>query len=170
MKQVLKTEEVQELLDHYSRLRELDPANHDAFGSAETLGWFQVSPRVPGHRALRTKPPRDCDRALARLEWLYRLTAGAKARGGRQLGWSGIACCAYDYAGKPKGALEPGRGCAPALPDSGCVAPAHTVGGMTELSWVLPPQGNKGSQTRRENRENKREIRGTAWVPERRAK
>ena len=55
LKQVLKTEEVQELLDHYHRLRELDPANHDAFGSAETLGWFQVSPRVPGHRALRTK-------------------------------------------------------------------------------------------------------------------
>ena len=53
LKQVLKTEEVQELLDHYSRLRELDPANHDAFGSAETLGWFQVSPRVPGHRAPR---------------------------------------------------------------------------------------------------------------------
>ena len=26
LKQVLKTEEVQELLDHYSRLRELDPA------------------------------------------------------------------------------------------------------------------------------------------------
>ena len=53
LKQVLKTEEVQALLEHYHSLRELDPANRDAFGSAETLGWFQVSPRVPGHRALR---------------------------------------------------------------------------------------------------------------------
>ena len=70
LKQVLKTEEVQELLDHYHRLRELDPANHDAFGSAETLGWFQVSPRVPGHRALRTKLEQIVHKANQRLSVL----------------------------------------------------------------------------------------------------
>ena len=34
------------------------------------------------------------------------------------------------------------------------------VGGMIGPSWVLPPQGNKGRQTRRETGEYRREIRG----------